>query len=102
MLIVDITHWIDKNGEIPKRNPEFFALASYSASIIELGSSHPVGCDVITPLHCFGPESSCNHMGKVVIQKKNEDDQLALWWRCTKCNNAGVVRNWQETQWDRS
>ena len=26
MLIVDITHWIDKKGEIPNANPEFYAL----------------------------------------------------------------------------
>ena len=98
--ISDITHFLGDNGDLIVEPKEARALADYFASIIVM-ASHPE--------HEYPPEyrvlcrrrpqrKPCRE--EIVGFIDPETDNVV--WMCPKCNDRGLISNWQGTIWDMS
>lgn len=97
MYITIFTHFLDESGSIPTNmHKEARELANFHALVVDetTKSKSPV---VLTGLRCF--RKKCEGTIKSEILADEED---AIHWVCSKCENEGVISDWQGTRWDNS
>lgn len=95
MYISNMTHFLDKTGNIPKEMPiEARQLASFLALVVDaITQKSP---DASHSLRCF--EKKCDGS----ISSEFSADNKEILWKCSKCDNAGRISFWQGTRWDNS
>jgi hypothetical protein len=95
MYISNMQHFLDESGNIPKQMPkEARELASFFALVID-GTSKRIPTNLTsTDIRCF--EKGCQGIIKSEISGKKDE----IHWKCSKCQNEGVISEWQKTKWD--
>jgi hypothetical protein len=95
MYISNMTHFLDKEGNIAKEmHKEGREHASFLSLIIDA-----VTKDYKTPIQATGIrclQNGCKGTIDIVIDTKNE----TIDWMCTDCDEAGKISGWQSTKWD--
>jgi hypothetical protein len=76
---------------MPKQARE---LASFMALVVDTTSKTCPQTLATTDIRCF--QKGCHGMIKSEIVGKNEE----IHWRCSKCENEGIISEWQGTKWD--
>ena len=95
MYISNMTHSLDKQGNIPKQMPkEARELASFLALIIDSTTRNNPSTLTSTDIRCF--QKGCHGLIKTALMPKNKE----IHWYCPECENEGVISNWQGTKWD--
>ena len=95
MLISDISHFLDKHGNIAKEMPEAGReTASFLVLIVDTATKEYEPPIKATEIRCL--ESKCKGTIELGI---NPDDEAIEWW-CTDCDEAGRISGWQGTRWD--
>jgi len=95
MYISKMIHFLDETGNIPKKMPkEARELASFFALIVDETTKQKSSVDIQTDIRCF--EKQCD--GMIQSEILIEDD--AIHWVCPKCQNEGILSEWQGTKWD--
>ena len=90
-----MTHFLDETGNIPKQIPkEARELASFMALVVDNTTKSSPQTLTSTDIRCF--EKGCQGLIKSEILSKKDD----IHWVCTKCQNEGVISNWQNSKWD--
>lgn len=93
----DLTHLLDENGLPPVDAPrELFRALNFFSSIIEAGSSHPVGTRFPSAIPCR--RRRCSRQGLTIV---NGSDG-AIHWECPSCGENGRIDNWQGSSYDLS
>jgi len=95
--ITDLTHFLDKTGNIPKNIPkEARNLASFLALIVdEVTRCFPrTGKGIETSIKCFKPTCNANVIAALDIYDS------PVKWHCPNCGNTGTISNWQNLKWD--
>ena len=93
--ITNIQHWLDENGEIAEEmHAEAKELSGFQVLIIDETTK-------AFPAFNYNTELRCNMkgcQGSVVSVLPDRDSPLK--WRCTACENFGIISGWQGTKWD--
>ena len=96
--IVDITHFLTEDGELPDGPPPLRAIALRTAQLVEYGAT-------LSALEYRGTLIPCRRrrQGKpcsgLVYVSKHADGRAIISW-CRLCNAVDtVVHNWQATEW---
>ena len=89
MYISNILHFLDESGNIPKEMPkEGREMAGFLFLVIDSATQAQNKCHV----RCF--EKGCVGEIQSVIAKNQ------IVWKCSKCENEGLISGWQNTKWD--
>jgi hypothetical protein len=95
MYISNMTHFLDETGNIPKQMPkEARELASFMALVVDTITKNSPTSLTSTDIRCF--EKGCHGLIKSEIVGKKDE----IHWVCSKCQNEGVIGEWQGTKWD--
>ncbi len=94
--ISDLTHFLDKNGEIAKSMPkEAREKASFFTLLIDKFTSSWKN-ELKTDIRCFQP--GCD--GHIFTRKNFQTHDIE--WHCLMCGASGTITKWQGTKWDNS
>jgi hypothetical protein len=94
--VTDITHYLDKNGELAEMPAEARKLASFLVLLIDATTQAIPAWNYDTRIRCR--TGTCE--GSIRASVTSKDD--GIWWHCPRCGHNGVVRNWQGTKWDQT
>jgi hypothetical protein len=99
MMVTNIQHFLDDNGEVPDLPPEAQELLSFLAAVVQAAT--------IT----YGqPMTLLEDLGHPVIGGTSCTGNLEVWvyaesneigWECLECGEEGIVTDWEGTAWDR-
>lgn len=96
-LIVDIRHWLDERGELPRVNLQTRRQALRIAQLIEAGGPLETGQfrETLVACSCRPNRKPC--MGLLWVEKA-EDDRI--WAYCVACKREEIwISGWQGTLW---
>ena len=95
MYISNMTHFIDETGNIPtNQHKSARELANFHALVVDETTKSTSGV-VLTDMRCF--KKKCE--GTITSEILPEEND-AIHWGCTNCENEGVISHWQGTRWD--
>ena len=95
MLISNLKHFLDDNGNIPKEiRKEARDRVSFLAIIVDKTTKSCPSTLTQTDIRCF--KKKCDGMIKTALVSVNEE----IHWYCLKCDNEGIISHWQKTKWD--
>ena len=96
-LTVDIRHWLDERGELPRMNPQIRRRALRIAQLIEAGGPLDPGQfrETLVACSCRPNRKPC--MGLLWVEKADDD---RIWAYCVACKREEIwISGWQETLW---
>ena len=95
MYITNMTHFLDESGNIPKQMPkEARELANFLALVVDETTKEPSKSVIHTTIRCF--KKKCEGTINSEFIKENNE----IHWVCSKCQNEGILSEWQNTRWD--
>jgi hypothetical protein len=94
--VTDITHYLDKNGELAEMPGEARKLASFLVLLIDVATQAFPASDHDTHIRCR--TNAC--MGSIRASAASKNDEIT--WNCPDCGHNGIIRNWQKTKWDQT
>lgn len=95
--IMDLTHYLDDNGEIPKDiHRDAREMGSFLALVVDMVT-------VVYPETDTGVETGirCRIQGctgEIIGALDNPDEEIH--WFCIECGHHGTISNWQGSKWD--
>ena len=92
--VTDMTHYLDKNGELAKMPEPARKLASFLVLLIDATTQSFPALEYDTHIRCR--TNACR--GSIRTTLISRDGEIS--WHCPECEHNGVIRNWQETKWD--
>jgi hypothetical protein len=93
--VTDITHYLDEASELLPLPGPARKLASFLTLLIEAATG-------AASVHYHDSGIRCRTkacMGTVLTMLPHNGDEIA--WHCPACGHSGVIRNWQDTKWNR-
>jgi hypothetical protein len=98
IIVVDASHWLEKDGELPYDGPkELFRNALRVAQCIEYGGPLPTRSWVPTLIPCRRRPGGKACRGTMIVLKTERDE---LYVACPACNSEEfLISNWQDTVW---
>jgi len=96
-LIVDIRHWLDERGDLPRVNLQIRRQALRIAQLIEAGGPLETGQfrETLVACSCRPRRKPC--LGLLWVEKA-EDDRI--WAYCVACKREEIwISGWQDTLW---
>ena len=98
--ITDITHFLDDNGEMIKEPPQARKLGEHLAAIIVMASYIESEYPEKYQARCRRRPNRKPCTGEILGYIDPETDEI--FWKCPKCEDRGLISNWQGTIWDMS
>src|SRR5215510_14531011 len=96
-LIVDIRHWLDEHGELPRDNLRIRRQALRIAQLIEAGGPLEVGQFRETLVACSVRPHRKPCLGLPWVQKSPDE---RVWAYCLVCQREEIlISGWQDTMW---
>jgi len=96
-LIVDIRHWLDERGDLPRVNLQIRRQALRIAQLIEAGGPLETGQFRETLVACSSRPGRKPCLGLLWVEKA-EDDRI--WAYCVACKREEIwISGWQDTLW---
>jgi len=100
--ISNIRHFLDDDGMIPEDLPgPAFRLANYFGSIVEVVSSRKDHEKLHTGIKCRR-RPGCKPCPGEILAIIDEQNNFAINWHCTNCDDNGFISGWQGTIYDNS
>jgi hypothetical protein len=94
--IIDITHYLDEEGNIASDRPSTIALAGYWGSLIVMATSRDT--EFIVKCRRRPKHKHCLEPIDGFIDPESND----IVWECAECGDNGSISNWRGTVWDMS
>ncbi|MBI2355268.1 MAG: hypothetical protein HYV06_09605 [Deltaproteobacteria bacterium] len=98
--ITDITHFLDNEGEIISEPAQARKLGEYFTAIIVMSSYPEPEYPIEYRVNCRRRPNRKPCQEEIVGFVDHETDDIV--WMCPKCNDRGLISNWQGTIWDMS
>ena len=90
-----MTHFLDESGNIPTQMPkEARELANFLALVVDETTKEPSKSVIYTTIRCFIKKCE-GTINSEIIKENNE-----IHWVCSKCQNEGILSEWQNTRWN--
>lgn len=97
MLYVDVWHWLDENGNVPREHPQLRPRVLRLARFIEYAADLSAGQARSTLVECKKRPGRHQCDGQMVVIKMKDDRILAI---CPVCEEEeAMIQNWQTTPW---
>lgn len=93
--ITNIQHFLDNKGELAEINPEAKNLAGFLVLVIDSATEAGPNSCVDTKIRCRS--NDCRGSIEAFMDYAEHD----ISWGCPRCELNGVIRNWQNTKWDK-
>ena len=93
--VTDIRHYLDEHGEMAPMPAPARSLASFLTLLIDEATSAFPAEIHDTGIRCR--TKACN--GTIQTNLTSKTDEIS--WCCLVCDHHGVIRNWQDTKWNR-
>ena len=93
--VTDIRHYLDEQGEMASMPAPARSLASFLTLLIDEATSAFPAEIHDTGIRCR--TKACN--GTIKTNLTSTTDEIS--WCCLVCEHHGVIRNWQDTKWNR-
>jgi len=93
--VTDITHYLDERGELANMPSPAKKLASFLVLLIDSTTSVGSANYDDTGIRCRTKGCSGSVLSGLT------EDAAEILWHCPICGHNGVIRNWQNTKWDR-
>jgi hypothetical protein len=93
--VTDIRHYLDEHGEMASMPAPARSLASFLTLLIDEATSAFPAETHDTGIRCR--TKACN--GTIKTNLTSTTDEIS--WCCLVCEHHGVIRNWQDTRWNR-
>jgi len=97
MLVVDINHWLDENGDLPIEPPQLRRNALRVVQLIEYGGPVEVGHMRETLVPCTKKPGRKACPGLMWVVKEADQRIFAFCMACRKDEMS--ISGWQDTQW---
>jgi hypothetical protein len=97
---MDITHFLDEKGEMITEPRQARRLAEYLAAIIVMASYPDPDYPPEYRVSCRRRPNRKPCLEEIVGYVDPETDEI--FWKCPKCEDRGLISNWQGTIWDMS
>jgi len=95
MFISNLTHFLDKKGNIPADMPkEGREMAGFLALIVDTATKDYPPTEKYTQIRCM--KKKCAGLIEIDVDTKNE----FIHWKCNKCSEEGRISDWRKTKWD--
>ena len=95
MYISDMTHFLNEKGNIPKEMPdEARELASFFALVVDHTTKTMLSKLTPSGIRCF--KRGCHGTINTTLKPNKKE----IHWYCPKCENEGVISNWEGTKWN--
>jgi hypothetical protein len=98
--MIDITHFLDEDGEMISEPPQARKLAEYFAAIIMMTSYPDQEYPPEYRVCCRRRPNRKPCLEEIISYIDPETDEI--FWKCPKCGDRGLISNWRETIWDMS
>jgi hypothetical protein len=98
--VMDITHFLDEKGEMITEPRQARRLAEYLAAIIVMASYPDPDYPPEYRVSCRRRPNRKPCLEEIVGYVDPETDEI--FWKCPKCEDRGLISNWQGTIWDMS
>jgi hypothetical protein len=92
--VMDITHYLDENGEVAQIPVPARKLASFLTLLIEAATGAPLASEHDSGVHCR--TKACRGTIRTVLPSVRDE----ISWHCPICGHNGVIRNWDNTRWN--
>lgn len=93
--VTDIRHYLDENSEMASMPAPARSLASFLTLLIDEATTAFPAKIHDTGIRCR--TKACNGTIKTNLTSKTGE----ISWCCPNCEHHGVIRNWQDTKWNR-
>ncbi len=95
MFISNLTHFLDKKGNIPADMPkEGREMAGFLAIIVDTATKDYPPSSKSTNIRCI--KKNCTGTIETGVDTFLE----FIHWHCNKCLEAGRITDWRKTKWD--
>jgi len=98
--IINMTHYLDPEGNIPPLPGRALRLAEYFGAIVSATTAGASGVSGNSGVSCRRRPKTKPCPG-TILSVLEEDCAEIQWW-CPCCDDRGVIRGWEGTVWDRS
>lgn len=99
MMVTNIRHFLDENGEVPALPPEARNLLRFLSSVV-VAASTAYGTPVaLAEVECIGTEDGEVCGGEAEVWVDANDNRIG--WECLECGNEGIISDWEGTRWDK-
>jgi len=96
-LIVDIRHWLDERGDLPRYDARLFRKALRVAQLIEAGGPLEAGQFRETLVACSLRPDRKPCTGLLWVEKTSDE---RIWAYCVSCKREEIwISGWQHTLW---
>lgn len=92
MLVVDLRHWLLEDGRLAPQ----VRLAPHIAMIVECATA--CGGDGMSSMLCRHRDTRRRCDGQICLATR----EGVIHWRCSRCDDAGIISGWAGTRWDLS
>ena len=93
MIITNARHFLDSKGAIAPQSGPARKMAEFIGAIISQATHPNPDPDNDIAVKCR--EKKCS--GEIVAVNVGGGEII---WRCTQCNEEGIISDWQGTLWD--
>ena len=98
MLVINIEHFLDDEGDLIQEPKSANRLARYIVSIVEASTKNLDDSIMITGIKCRRRPKRKSCKG-ILLSRLNPDTEC-IEWTCTKCGDCGTIYSWKYTEWD--
>lgn len=99
VMLTDISHFLDENGDLADVNSETKELFDFLSSIVSEASSDYGKPMILSCITCIQKVDNKVCGGEVEIWVGANDNRIG--WECLECASEGVISNWEGTAWDK-
>lgn len=103
--ITDMTHYLDRDGELGDLPTPALNLALFQGSIVSWVTSHgrpEGGLEDAEKTNVYCRRSPGRRRCRGQIRAGFDAGSSAILWHCPVCGDQGYIRGWEATLWDRS
>jgi hypothetical protein len=97
--VTDMRHFLDESGVLARMPGPALNLATFQGAISAWVTSPAGRVSNRTNVTCRRRPSGRRCLGEIVAELVDGDQTVD--WCCPVCGDNGVIRGWQDTQWDR-
>lgn len=97
--IIDLTHYLDKQGAIVTAPAAARRLGEHFAAIVGAVTCNPCEAAAGSIVRCRRrpDRKPCPGQIRATITL---DDRMDIVWECPSCGDNGLISNWHGTMWD--
>ena len=98
VMMTDMRHYLNEDGQIGDLPGPALNLVLFLGSIVAWMTQIQPGKLDRTNLHCERRPGKLRCGAEICAEFEGE----AIMWQCVLCGDAGAIRGWQNSPWDRS